>query len=236
VKKASALMAVTCVGLTNVPVHAQDEPPLGSRLGKRNQVAIPHSMQESVRAAHNLADCVYLKNGAAVRASLNLADGKEAKRRLSAIRTKGTCIGISTVADDSEVQRANIPTDIYRGMLAESALQQGKLAVSLMPLERKPTYVAEWFAATGRDIAIDEMGACVAETDPAGIRALIATTAQTTEEARAISALSPSMGPSYDRRKTQRQSTVFAGSVGRGAVSSCRNSNCRGATMIGMMR
>jgi hypothetical protein len=85
--------------------------------------------------------------------------------------------------------------DVLRGRLAEDELrsEEAKVAVlTPLPLQQK-RYIRPWFAATGRHPAVDEMGACMADTDPAGIVALIQTTPGSDDESAAIGALSPAL-------------------------------------------
>jgi hypothetical protein len=85
--------------------------------------------------------------------------------------------------------------DMLRGRLAEAVLRDDEsrvAALQALPLQQK-RYIRPWFAATGRHPAVDEMGACMADTDPAGIAALIETSPGTTDENSALSALSPAL-------------------------------------------
>ena len=85
--------------------------------------------------------------------------------------------------------------DLLRGRLAEQALlaRSGELAgLQPLPLQQK-RYLRPWFVATGRNAAVDEMGACMADTDPAGIAALIKTDAGSSDESAAIGPLSQSL-------------------------------------------
>ena len=194
--KSFSLVVTAAVGVTSMPAFAQDEPPIGSRLGKRHDIIIPQTAKESTQAAHRLAGCIYMKQPANARAALDTLDPKDAEKRLSNLDSRGTCINLSMVADDAHSQQARIPTEIYRGMMAEAAMRHDQnLASLLAPLPRKASYGASWFAVTGRPLAVDEMSACMAETDPAGIRNLLVTTAETPEEKKAFSALTPGFGP-----------------------------------------
>jgi hypothetical protein len=82
-----------------------------------------------------------------------------------------------------------------RGNLAEQLLLKQAAQVSALqaqPLQQK-RYIRPWFAATGRHPAVDEMAACMADTDPAGIAALIKTKANSGEETAAFGAMSPAL-------------------------------------------
>ena len=86
-------------------------------------------------------------------------------------------------------------TPTLRGNLAEQLLLRQSAAVAALqplPLQQK-RYLRPWFAATGRHPAVDEMAACMADTDPAGILALIKTDAGSGEESDAFGAMSPAL-------------------------------------------
>jgi len=196
-RAAGAIVAAACLTAGTLPAFAQDEPPIGSRLGSRRTIAVPHDRRESVRAAHRLAGCQYTKNSNGVRAALSASDPGNAARQLEALQYRGTCINLIGIAFDADSQRSSIPSDVYRGMLAEAALRQQLhgAASTLAPLPRQPNYAAPWFAATKRPTAVDELGLCVAETNPAGVRALLATEPEGPEETRALAAINPSLAP-----------------------------------------
>ncbi len=85
--------------------------------------------------------------------------------------------------------------DMLRGKLAEQALLATPAEVAALqplPLQQK-RYVRNFFGATGRHPAVDEMAVCMADTDPAGIAALITTDPGGGDEDAAIGALSPSL-------------------------------------------
>jgi hypothetical protein len=85
--------------------------------------------------------------------------------------------------------------DLLRGRLAEQALlaQSAALgALQPLPLQQK-RYLRPWFVATGRNLAVDEMGACMADTDPAAIVALIRTEAGSNDEAATFGTMSSSL-------------------------------------------
>src|SRR3546814_18825019 len=79
-------------------------------------------------------------------------------------------------------------------MLAEGILKKDKRAATLAPLPLQPVYERPWTALTGRPPSVDEMAICVADVDPAGIMAVLATLPQSREERGAFSGLSEAMG------------------------------------------
>lgn len=85
--------------------------------------------------------------------------------------------------------------DMLRGKLAEQALRARASdvgALKALPLQQK-RYIRNWFGATGRHPAVDEMAVCMADTDPAGIAALIETSAGSGDESDAITAMGPNL-------------------------------------------
>ena len=192
--KAIGLFAIVSLAVASAAAPAQDAP-LGSRLGKRKDIVTPQSPPQATQSAHRLAGCIYIKQPTQARAALDSLDANDATKRLEALDARGTCINLNMISENGGAQRASMPAPIYRGMLAEAALRQGDIAGLLPPLERQPTYSRAWFAVTGRPLAVDEMAACMADTNPLGLRALFATTAETPEELAAFSNLSSWMGP-----------------------------------------
>lgn len=82
-----------------------------------------------------------------------------------------------------------------RGNLAEQLLQKQSAAVAALqplPLQQK-RYLRPWFAATGRHPAVDEMAACMADTDPAKIAALIKTEPGSWQEGAAFEPMSTAL-------------------------------------------
>jgi hypothetical protein len=191
---ASCLAAVAML-VAAAPAAAQDEPQIGSRLGKRDYIRSKLDPTASVQAAHRMAGCVYLKQAPRVNAALGATDPVEARRRLSALGVKGTCLNLAIRDQSAEAQQVSFPTDVYRGMLAEAALRKDYARRTLAALPRERTYSRPWFATTSRPTVVDEMGACVADTDPAGVQALLGTTPETDNEKAAIKRLMPSVGP-----------------------------------------
>lgn len=194
-RKVYCLVATALAFAVAAPALAQSEPPIGSRLGKRDYIRSVHDPKASVRAAHRMAGCTYLKQGSRVNAALASLDAAESRRIIENLGSKGTCINLLPREEAAEMQRISYSLEVYRGMLAEAALRQNYSRASLPPLPRERVYSRPWFAATGRPNVVDEMAACVADTNPAGVQALLSTMAETAEEGAAVSRLMPSMGP-----------------------------------------
>lgn len=94
-----------------------------------------------------------------------------------------------------KAEDVNFSQDLLRGRLAELELMKEAPAVAALqplPLQQK-RYIRSWFITTGRNPAVDEMGACMADTDPAGILALIKVDRGSSEESAALAEMSPSL-------------------------------------------
>jgi len=79
--------------------------------------------------------------------------------------------------------------DELRWMSADYLLRDAALLAKLDPLPKRRIYNKPWFAASARDDSIDEMAACVADTNPAGILSLNKAQIGSKEEQAAFSAL-----------------------------------------------
>ena len=150
----------------------------------------------SVPPAQRYVACVAQKHPATVRALLQASDRATAERPYRSLSGDDRCLSI--VFDDQNYRAQDVvfPIDVLRGKLAEQSLLTAApqvLALSALPLEQK-RYIRPWFAATGRDPSVDEMGACIADTDPAGILALVRSSTGGPDEDRAVANLKPSLG------------------------------------------
>lgn len=147
------------------------------------------------RTGHKVAQCLYAKRKADVVAALGTSVAGEAQRYHNNLRRSSACAGVTVNTSAVEGVAVDIPQDVMRGMLAEAALANIWKLDALQPLPAQPSYQRDWFGATGRDRAADEMAVCAAEQNPAGIRTLIATTPESGEELSAVQALGATLGP-----------------------------------------
>lgn len=142
--------------------------------------------------AQAYAACILQSRPAQVQQLLQAQTLAAARNLAQPLSDNGRCIE-RVFASRAVAPEALAPSlDYLRGNLAEQALLASDNAASLqaLPLQQK-RYLRPWFAATGRHPAVDEMGACMADTDPAAIMALIRTTPGSAEESAAIGAMSP---------------------------------------------
>jgi hypothetical protein len=173
----------------------REEPPIGSRLGNRLERQNPASEKESAEVAHQFARCMVAKRERDVHAYLSSSDG-DSRRGARRLTGSMDCMGLNVARNDLvEGLQVNFPPDILRGMVAEHWLKKSAPQAGLlqpMPLQR--IYQRPWFTNTGRNVLVDEMAACVADTNPAGIALLIRTEPYSEAERSAVAALAPSMG------------------------------------------
>lgn len=145
--------------------------------------------------ARRYASCLTQVRPNEVRDLLHATDASAANMPYHALSNDDRCFGQVFGDKQFRPQDASFSVDVLRGDLAEQKLlaePDGVAALQPLPLQQK-RYMRPWFAATGRNPAVDEMGACMADTDPAGIMGLIRTAPGTTDESNAISGMSTAL-------------------------------------------
>ena len=172
------------------------EPPTGSRLGDYRQKAGPSlSARDQAVGARRMAECLFNRKPDMARATLVAASKSQADAAAATLNGSVTCFGATFSNELVEERRVAIPPDIMRGMLAEAALQRARPAVdALQPLALQPGYARPWFAVTGRHVNVDEMGACLADTNPAAAATLIRTEHSSKDESAAFEGLFDDLG------------------------------------------
>jgi hypothetical protein len=145
--------------------------------------------------AEQFAACLSETRPAQVGALLHASSAAAAHTPYYALADDDRCFSRVFGNKPFRPEDAGISIDMLRGRLAEQALLAAAPpteALQPLPLQQR-RYIRPWFAATGRNSAVDEMAACIADTDPAGIMALVRTTAGSNDENGAISGLSQSL-------------------------------------------
>jgi hypothetical protein len=171
------------------------EAPTGSRLANRPLLGPKLSARDQAVGAKAMADCLYDQNERIARAALLASSKESADKAVEVLAGNVRCSRMSVANEFVEVRELRYSTEVMRGMLAERALGKSRPQIAaLAPLPLQQIYVRPWFAVTGRHLTVDEMGACIADVNPAGIGALILTVPTTPEEGQAFAALSPDMG------------------------------------------
>ena len=171
------------------------EPPTGSRLGDFRRPGPTLTAKDQAEGAKDLAECLYNRKTQLARQTLLAPTRQAEEAAYSKLTGNIECFGMVFANDMVEERHITIPPDILRGMLAEAALDRSKDAVAaLQPLPLQQIYQRDWYAITGRHISVDEMGACVADTNPAGVVALARTKPTSTEENAAFGSLMDNFG------------------------------------------
>lgn len=190
-RAAVALVAMACLASS----AAWADPPTGSRLGSGTQPGPRLTARDQAIGAKQMATCLYNRKKTLAQAVL-LASTKEAGFAATQ-RLMGNleCFGAQFGNDMVQERNVHFPPEIMRGMLAEAALERTRSQVdALQPLPLEKIYQRAWFPVTGRNVTVDEMGACIADTNPAGTAALIRTEPTGREEGTAFAALADNLG------------------------------------------
>jgi hypothetical protein len=171
------------------------EPPTGSRLGNRLKPGPYLTAKDQAVGAKTMADCMYDQNEKIARAALLAPNKDSADQALQRLTGNLYCSRIIPGNDLVEARIASFSTEVLRGMMAERALTKVRPQQAALPaLALQNIYQRPWFAITGRHLSVDEMGACIADTNPVGITALIRTVPTTPEEGQAFASLAADMG------------------------------------------
>jgi hypothetical protein len=184
-----ALAMVTAVG----PAAAQEQTETGTRLAapkSRNLGSVAMTAKDQAVGAKRFAECLYNRKATLARQALQAQTHEAASAAMDKLMGEIRCFGDDMSNDLVGMRTVQFPRDILRGMLAETALgREDERVAALQPLALQQIYQRNWFATTGRHISVDEMAACIADTNPAGIVALTKTVPTTKEEGAAFSAL-----------------------------------------------
>jgi len=147
-------------------------------------------------ASRQMAQCLYETHKDVALALLGATDNAYAEKAFRQLSGEVTCFNLIPSNEMVDSRIVSFPRDVLRGMLAENTLLRSRDAViqlQPLPLQQK-RYLRPWFVATGRDSSVDEMGACIADTDPTKIMRLIGTQPKSAQESEAFTALGDSLG------------------------------------------
>jgi len=122
---------------------------------------------------HKVAKCLYDRRRTDVVAALGTSTAADFDRYYSTLSRSPQCRDIAIESAEIEGAGVVVPADILRGMLAEQALAGNCTYRGLKPAQAAAGYQRPWFAATGRNPAVDEMAVCTAEQNPSAVRILI---------------------------------------------------------------
>jgi hypothetical protein len=190
---ALAAVAVTAIA-SATPAAAQR---LGSRLQK-DQIADGRKYSEDLAAqtAQSLVVCLVARHGKQAEEMLLTGDEKISDKGYRALMRQAgnTCPMLGDASPVSSSVGFSFPKDVFRGLVAERLLMSKLDTLGAMPvLPVQMAYSRPWFALSGRDVTVNEMAVCLAESDPAGTAALFRTKPYTPQEMTAIGNLGPAM-------------------------------------------
>jgi hypothetical protein len=190
----TALLA-SAIALSWTAAPAGADPPLGSRLGERITRDPVKDEREAALGAQEMARCLVNKQNSVVRQYLAAIDLAESKRLNRKMDGEHECFSMTEGNDLVEGRRFTFPQDIFRGMLAEWMIKKDERGFSALPaLPRQLTYSRPWYGVSDRDVSVDEMATCVAETAPAQVVALLETLPYSDNEGAAFGGLGSSFG------------------------------------------
>jgi len=171
-------------------------PPTGSRLGEDKFKGLQYKEEEAADSARKMARCMVQKRSGMVRNYLLAKTDAEAGAASGVLMGKSiSCLSFVQTSHMSDTSMVSFPTGVLRGMLSEAVLDDEAKAVASLPaLPLTKEYARPWFELSGRDAVIDEMAACVADTNPQGIVAMLATNAYSAEEGAAFGRITPNLG------------------------------------------
>jgi hypothetical protein len=186
-------LLAAAIGLTSTAALA--EPPTGSRLGDYRRPGPAMTERDKAVGAKDMAECLYNRKTDLARQTLLSPTRVSAEAGYQKLLGNVQCFGAVFSNDMVEERHVAIPQDILRGMLAEAALGRSRAqAETLQALPLQKVYQRNWFAVTGRHVTVDEMGACIADTNPGGILTLARTVPTSKEENAAFGGLMDSLG------------------------------------------
>lgn len=144
---------------------------------------------DKITTYEEMNDCQMRPNIEAAKALLAANDMVESERWAAKFKWR-TCALKGPHGDFMKVVPNDPRLDELRWMSAEYFLARDPAAAAaLQPLPRQRVYDRPWFKATMRHNSIDEMAACVADTNPRGIIALNKTMVGSAQEGAALSRL-----------------------------------------------
>jgi hypothetical protein len=142
-----------------------------------------------------MAICLYERYPAPAQKLLQSTTAREAEDAYAYLLEEPVCASRVIGNRDFTADEVLGAIHLMRGMLAEQALaglRTSAKALPALPVHQKQ-YVRPWFAASGRQPAVDEMAACVADTNPAAVLALLDTAPSSAGEGAAMGRLDPAI-------------------------------------------
>ena len=157
-------------------------------------MAIATAASAQTPSAQRFASCLIQAHPEKVRELLRATSVQAANRPYHFLADDDRCLASVFGNQSFRPDETAVSVAMLRGRLAEQELlRQSQQVAALQALPLQKAYSRPWFAATERHPEVDEMATCIADTDPAGIMAIIRTTPGFAGEGAAFAALSPSL-------------------------------------------
>jgi len=168
---------------------------VGSRLDPATRKVANADTSGSDATLYRFVECAVARREVKVRAAIDARNEAAYQKALDSLSDVQRCAASAYVAEDASVITLTSDRGTMRGFIGEAFVKkEPKRAAGLAPLPLQRTYVRDWYEMTGRARPVDEMATCVADTNPAGIVALLKTRIGSSDEKAAVSALAPSLG------------------------------------------
>jgi hypothetical protein len=188
----AAALLMLAAGPSTDPV---DGPRLGSRVQPQARVQMNAAGEQNPLAVYRFLDCAATRRPERAQRILDTRTEDGLREASGALHDVQRCNLGAYVAEMADIAVFDVDSGSMRGLLAEIFLKRTGKAASLTPLPIQRTYDRDWYAMTGRARQLDEMATCVADTDPAGISAVLNQEIGSPEEKTAFSKLVGSLGP-----------------------------------------
>jgi hypothetical protein len=175
---------------------ANDDIAIGSRLKRAKQPITNGQKGEAEQRSdtYRFLECGVNRQEGPMHRILDISDDKGYRRAMESMSGLRGCKDEGRFSENAVEISFRFDTATARGMIAEALLKKNQRLNGHPVMALQRTYPRGWYVRTTRPQAIDEMAACVAETNPDGIAALLLTNHGSPEEIAATRALSPSLG------------------------------------------
>ena len=188
-------MSVLAIALVLMGVSYGD-PAIGSRLNPGTRRQYNADMGNPQESMFRFAECTVSLNEGRMRTYLDSrsqADMDMAARAFDQSDRASRCNTDAYVGGDARLVTFGSDLGTMRGMVSEAFLRKYKSRITVAPMAAQASYDRDWQAMTGRPRQIDQMAACVANVNPAGIMAITKTEFGSKKEKKALDALAPSL-------------------------------------------
>ena len=139
-----------------------------------------------------LTHCSTRMNRPVAKALLSSTSLEEATAFVKKVKVRTNCTASGKYSGFYSFEPTGGSVDSVRGVVAEVLIKeelQSAAALPAQPIQRQ--YSRPWFAATGRHVSINEMAACIADTNPSGVLNILRSDSTNASEVAAFSAINP---------------------------------------------